>query len=102
MTDALAALCAHQSQSTSPPAKAECPGSLSQSLASAHCTALELIADQEAFESLVAQHKLEYINDPDTHACIQWATVQWVLDALTQHNPNLFLAGGQSWEDVLF
>ena len=79
----------------------DCLGVLSQASASLQCKAVDLIADQEVFESLVHQHKMAFLEDPKHWACIQWASVCWMLDQLTKHDPLVFPGDGQSWEVVL-
>ena len=77
------------------------PGTLSQTSAPLQREAVELIANQEAFESLVHQHKMAFMKDPNYRACIQWAVVRWMLDQLTKHDPLIFPGGGQTWKAVL-
>ena len=77
------------------------PGTLSQATASLQREAVHLIADQEAFEALVHEHKQAFMADPDQRARIQWAAVRWMLHQLTLHDPLIFPGGGQSWEAVL-
>ena len=83
------------------PTPLDCPGSLSQTSASLQREAVKLIADQEAFEALVHEHKQAFLADPDHRARIQWAAVRWMLNQLTLHDPLVFPGGGQSWEAVL-
>ena len=77
------------------------PGTLSQTSASLQREAVHLIADQEAFEALVHEHKQAFLADPDQRARIQWAAVRWMLHQLTLHDPLVFPGSGQSWEAVL-
>ena len=83
------------------PSPPDRPGTLSQESASLQHEAVNLIADQEAFEALVHEHKQAFLADPDHRACIQWAAVRWMLHQLTIHDPLVFPNGGQSWEAVL-
>ena len=96
LRDAAAAL-----RSSLHPTPLDRPGTLAQTSASLQREAVHLIADQEAFEALVHEHKQAFLNDPDQRARIQWATVRWMLHQLTVHDPLVFPGGGQSWEAVL-